>query len=149
MALAFNLPFFRSQDITKLSNFSIFYSILSGLVLTVAYAESDDLFTSDHAMYGSHKKVNGFPIIERLWFPLSSNCGLIFAAPEAITGSGRNCLIPLSEDQVRYYNKGIAYIATQYVLSKHPFSKSDIALIREARIEKAQEDALKQLNNQV
>lgn len=142
MALEYNLPFFKLEDFNNPSLFRIFHSLIRQMVLTVAYVESDDLFTSDHAMYGIQNKENGFSIIKRLWFPITSNCGLLFAAPETITGSGRNCLIPLSEDQVRYYNKGIAYIATQYVLSKRPFSESDTALIWEARREKAKEEGV-------
>ncbi len=144
LAIEYCLPFFPEPDTIERNMFSVFLSVLSSKVLSVGYTEGGNLFTSDHAMYGSQRIINGFPYIERLWFPISSNCALVFAAPETINGKGKNCLFPLSDENIRNINKGIAYIAKQYVLSKYPFTNSDIALIREARQEKAQEEALKQ-----
>ena len=140
LTIAYCLPFFKKVTEGEPNVFTFFLSVLLTRSLLVGHAESDNLFTSDHGMYGSGgfgRNEFGF---ERLWFPISSNCGLLFYDPEIIDRSNRNRLIPIFEDEVRELNKGIAYIASQMVLSKYPFSKEDIDLIQEARRERAEDD---------
>ena len=141
LAVAYCLPFFKEPDEHEMNAFVFFIQVLLQKVLIVGYSEEGNLFTSDHAMYGAaNKKVIIFPQFGRLWFPITSNCGLIYCDPELTNRSNRNRLIPIFEDEVRELNKGIAYIASQMVLSKYPFSKEDIDLIQEARRERAEDD---------
>ncbi len=138
------LPFFSTPDRWELNMLTFVISILKDKALTVGYTETDDLFTSDHAAYGSKNPDEMLPQFQRLWFPIASNCALIFSDPELIGPAGRNRLIPLDEDDIRNMNKGIAYIATRMVLSKHPFSDADLKLIREAKRERDQDKMKKQ-----
>ena len=141
IAVAYCLPFFSAPNSKELTPFLIFLSVLHEMVLTVVYAESDNLFTSDRTMYGIKRSADNSGIIkpERVWFPVSSNCALLFSAPETVGRSMRNRLITLTVEEIRSQNKEIAYGASQMVLSKHPFSKEDIRLIKEARREKEQD----------
>ena len=140
LAAGLCLPFFQKPDSKAIDAFRFLTSVLMGNVLTVGYTETGNLFTSDHAVYGSRKPKEEFPQFQRLWFPVSSNCAIIFSNPDLVGRDGKNRLIPLSEDAIRVMNKGIVYIATQVVLSKLPFSEEDITLIREARSEKEQDE---------
>lgn len=140
LAAGLCLPFFQKPDSNVIDAFRFVISVLKENVLRVGYAESGNLFTSDHAVYGSRKPQEEFPKFQWLWFPVSSNCAIIFSNPDLVQPEGRNRLIPLREDAIRVMNKGIVTIATQVVLSKLPFSEEDIALIREARSEKEQDE---------
>lgn len=143
LAAGLCLPFFQKPNSKVIDAFRFVTSVLMGNVLTVGYTETGNLITSDHAVYGSRKPKEEFPQFQRLWFPVSSNCAIIFSNPDLVGRDGRNRLIPLYEDEIRDMNKGISYIATQVILSKLPFSEEDIALIREARSEKEQDDEQK------
>ena len=143
IALAYCLPFFKKPEKGDLNALLGFISVLCTKGVSVGYAESDNLFTSDHAMYGFRNSKEEPFDFETLWFPISSDCGLIFFDSKETDHTQRNRLVPLSEEEVRELNKGIAYIASQMVLSKHPFSKADIQLIEEARSERAQDDERK------
>ncbi len=139
IATAECLPFFTETSNREFNMLTFIISMLKDKVLTVGYAKTDNLFTSDHAAYGSRKSDEELPQFQRLWFPISSCCALFFSDPGIVGSKGKNRLIPLYEDEIREMNKGIAYIATQMVLSKHPFSDADIELIREARREREQD----------
>ena len=135
-AVAYCLPIYKKPETGELNALTFFLSILLTKVLTVGYAESDNLFTSDHAMCGSRKPGGDLLSFQRLWFPISSNCALIFSDPTTVARDKRNRLIPISEEEVNINNNGIAYIAAQMILSKRPFTDSDIAIIRAARSER-------------
>ena len=139
LAVALCLPFFQNPDKQELNPLRFFLSILSTKIIGAAYVEADNLFTSDHAVYGSRRPEDEFYQFERLWFPIASNCALIFTDPKTVDRTMKNRLFPVTDEEVRNLNKGIAYIAAQMVLSKHPFSNEDIKLIEEARRERAQD----------
>ena len=141
LAIAYCLPFFKKPENGDMNMFNFFLSLLQTKVLTIGFSESDDLFTSEHAMYGSRNSEISDYDFQKLWFPISSNCGLLFLDPSIYSNAKKNCLIPLSEEEIRDLNKGIAYIAKQMVFSKRPFSEQDIRLIEEARKEREQDDA--------
>jgi len=145
IAIAFCLPFFKKLERGEFNAFLHFFSLLKSKVLTVGYAESDRLFTSEHAMCGIRNSAEGMFSFKRLWFPVNSNCVLIFSEPGEIDPTKKNCLIPITENDVCGINKEIAYIAGQMVLSKYPFSKEDIRLIEEARKDRAEDEEKKRL----
>lgn len=147
LAIALSLPFFKEPNEQELNPMLFFVSMLRTKAIGVAYVAADNLFTSDHAVYGSRRPEDEFYQFERLWFPISSNCALIFSNPETIDRTMRNRLITVTDDEVRNLNKGIAYIAAQMVISKHPFSEEDIRLIEEARRERAQDEEQKEQNS--
>ena len=140
LAVAYCLPFFKKLDENEINAFTTFLSVLQTRTIMVGFAENDNLFTSDHAMYGSGTFKDNSYGFGRLWFPVSSNCAIIFYDPKIATKSNNNRLYPLAKDEVREMNKGIAYIAKQMVLSKHPFSDEDIRLIKEARQERTEDE---------
>ncbi len=147
LAIAYCLPFFKKPENGDMNLFDFFLSLLQTKVLTVGFAESDNLFTSEHAMYGSGNSEISAHHFQKLWFPVSSNCGLLFLDPGIFSNAKKNCLIPLTKEEIRDLNKGIAYIAKQMVLSKHPFSEDDIRLIEEARYEYSMDEAKKNANS--
>lgn len=139
-AMEFCLPFFENLKDGYNNALVFFIQVLLTCTITVAFDESDSLFTSDHAMYGSGNIKDNYEIaFHFLWFPVCSNCAILFTDPNLVNKTKRNCLIPITKDEVREMNKGIAYIAKQMVLSKHPFSDEDIRLIEEARRERAED----------
>ena len=142
-ALAYCLPFFTPPEEQELTPFLILLTMLHSKALSVGFAQKDNLFTSDRAMYGSRNSKETYDA-QSLWFPINSNCGLFFANPQSYTQARSNKLFPLTDELVRKLNMGIAYMASQMVLSKHPFSKDDIALIEEARMERDKDDQRKQ-----
>lgn len=148
IAIAFCLPFFKKPASGELTAFTHFISLLKTKTLTVGYAESDHLFTSEHAMYGVRNSAEGMFTFKKLWFPISSNCVLLFSEPGEIDRTKKNCLIPIAEEDVYEINKGIAYIAGQMVLSKYPFKESDVRLIEDARRDRAADEELKRLSPQ-
>lgn len=140
IAVAFCLPFFKKPESGEFNAFLHFISVLNTKVLTVGYAESNHFFTSEHSMYGVRNSAEGMFSFKRLWFPISSDCVLLFSEPGEVDRTKKNCLIPISDEEVHAINKGIAYIAGQMVISKYPFSEEDIQLIGEARKERAEDD---------
>ncbi len=122
-AVTFCLPFFKKMEPGDQNAFNHFFSKLNPKILTVGYAESDRLFTSEHAMCGVRNSAEGLFSFKKLWFPISSNCVLIFSEPRETDRTKKNCLIPITENGVNEINKEIAYIVGQMVLSKYPFSK--------------------------
>lgn len=140
LAVAYCLPFFKKIYENEMNAFSTFLYVLQTRTIMVGFAENDNLFTSDHAMYGSGTFKDNDYGIGRLWFPVSSNCAIVFYDPKIVGKSNNNRIYPLSENEVREMNKGIAYIAKQMVLSRHPFSGEDISLIEEARRERAEDE---------
>ena len=140
IAIAYSLPFFKKPDSNETNAFLFFLSVLRTRILTVGFAKSDHLFTSDHPMYGI-KGPEEMMNFKSLWFPITSNCVLIFSAPQTVDPSMKNRLIPLSEKDEQRVNSNIAYMAKEIILSKHPFSKDDIALIKQARKEQEQDKA--------
>ncbi len=140
LAVAYCLPFFKKLEENEINAFTTFLYILQTRTIMVGFTENDNLFTSDHAMYGSGTFKDNNYGFGRLWFPVSSNCAIIFYDPKLVGKHNNNRLIPITEDEVREMNKGIAYIAKQMVLSKHPFSDEDIRLIKEARQERAEDE---------
>ena len=149
LAVALCLPFFQDPNKQDLNPLKFFLAMLSTKTISVVYVETDNLFTSDHAVYGSRRPEDEFYQFERLWFPISSNCALIFSDPKTVDRTMRNRIISVTEEEVRNQNKGIAYIAAQMVLSKHPFSDEDIELIEKARRERAQDEEQKTQNQQI
>ena len=139
LAIAYCLPFFKKLTNEEVNAFTGYLAVLLTRTIMVGFAESDNLFTSDHGMYGSGNFNDNEFGFGRLWFPISSNCAIIFYDPRLVKKSKNNRLIPIAEDEVRDMNKGIAYIAKQMILSKHPFSDTDIQLIEEARKEHAED----------
>ncbi len=131
-ALELCLPFFQNMAKEKQQIFSWIQSDLNDMVITVGFAENGNLLTSDRAMYGSWDRERG-ENTRSLWFPITPECGIIFSHRSMIELSQRNRLVPLKEDWIKRLNDGIAYIASEMVLSKFPFHKEEIALIREAR----------------
>ena len=140
VAVAFCLPFFKKPRSGEMTALTYFISLLITKILTVGYAESDNLFTSEHTMYGVRNSAEGLFTFKKLWFPISSNCVLLFSEPGESVRIKKNCLIPITEEDVHEINKGIAYIARKMVFSKHPFSESDIQLIEDARRERAEDE---------
>lgn len=140
LAVAYCLPFFNKLEENEINAFTTFLYVLQTRIIMVGFIENDNLFTSDHAMYGSGTFKDNDYGFGRLWFPVSSNCAIIFYDPKLVGKHNNNRLIPITEDEVREMNKGIAYIAKQMVLSKHPFSDEDIRLIKEARQERAEDE---------
>ena len=126
---------------TFLAYLLFFIQLLLTKVITVAFDESDSLFTSDHAMYGSGNVDDNYNItFHFLWFPVCSNCAILFIDPSLAKKMRRNCLFPITKDEVCNMNKGIAYIANRMVLSKHSFTELDIQLIEKARNEHAEDE---------
>ena len=144
-AIEMCLPFFKKPEPGDMNPFLFLISVLKTKILTVGYAESDHLFTSEHAMCGVRNSAESMIDFKSLWFPVSSNCVLLFAGPNFIGRTKKNCLIPISEERVNEINKGIAYIANQAIFSKYPFSEADIQLIEEARKERAEDEKRKSL----
>lgn len=144
IAVAFCLPFFKKPEPGEFNALLHFISVLKTKILTVGYVESDHLFTSEHSMYGvrNPEKILDF---KKLWFPISSNCVLLFTDPNEMDRKKKNCLIPFSAEDVREINKGITYVAGQMIISKYPFSEADIQLIEEARKERAEDEKRKSL----
>ena len=139
IAIAFSLPFFKPPEQNELNAFLLFLSALDTRTLTVGFAESDNLFTSDQPMYGE-KGAKDLTDIKALWFPISSNCILFYSPPRESNNTKRNRLIPVSSDEVDAI-KGIAYMARNIVLSKHPFSEDDVEIIKQARADREQDKA--------
>lgn len=146
LAVAYCLPFFKKLEKNEKNAFTIYLSVLLTRTIMIGFAESDNMFTSDHAMYGSGTFKDNDYGFGRLWFPVSSNCAIIFYDPKLVGKYNNNRLIPISEDEVYEMNEGIAYIAKQMVFSKYPFSESDIRLIKEARKKRAEDDANEKAN---
>ncbi len=142
IAIAYSLPFFKKPDSNVIDAFSFFFFVLRTRILTVGYAESDRLFTSDHPLYG---EIDSKDIINfhTLWFPISSNCALLYKDPQFAGPEERNRLIPITDDKVNIINKRIAYNARQMILSKHPFSPEEIYLIQQARQEREKNEKVK------
>ncbi len=144
LALSYCLPFIKNAENRDYNALTFFLSVLLTSIITVGVTDSDNLFSSDHAIYGSRNSAKQtIPEFESIWFPISSNCALIFSNPKTVDRTMRNRLISLQDEEVRNQNKGIAYIASNMVFSKHPFSNDEIKLIEEARNERAQDEQRK------
>lgn len=141
-ALELCLPFFQNMAKEKQQIFSWIQSDLNDMVITVGFAERGNLLTSDRAMYGSHDPEQSIDT-RSLWFPLTPECGILFYPSDLIERSQRNRLVPLTDDWIRKLNDGIAYIASQMVLSKFPFREEELALIKEARSQRNLDDQRK------
>jgi len=66
---------------------------------------------------------------------------IMLSDPKQIDRSQYNRLIPVSAEKVNEVNKGIAYNANQMILSKYPFTDTDIKLIEDVRNDKAHDEA--------
>ena len=138
-ALAISLPLVKKAEPGDMNAFIYFLSLVNRKKLTIGYTENDHLFTSDLAVYG-YSPTKGEFDFESLWFPINSKLVLIASDPNKISPSMYNRLIPLSDEEVKNLNKGIAYNANQMIFSKYPFTEDDIRLIEQARAEKAQDE---------
>ena len=137
-ALAINLPLVKKAEPGDMNAFIHFLSLLIRKKLTIGYTENDHLFTSDLAVYG-YSPTKGEFDFESMWFPINSKLVLIASDPNTIRPYMYNRLIPLTDEEVKNLNKGIAYNANQMIFSKHPFTEDDIRLIEQARSERAQD----------
>lgn len=144
-AIAACLPFFDDADRGENSPFMFHFKMLHGKAIIIGCSKNDDLLTSDQPLYGTKDPDDPFNF-NQLCFPISSGCALFFYDPAFLPEGTRNKLVELTEDEVKKTNKGIAYNARKIVLSKKPFTKDDIALIKEARNDRA-EDELRKAGN--
>jgi len=138
IALAYCLPFFPADE-KRPNAFMAILSMLLSKKLSVGIADNDSFFTSDIAVYGYAPE--GLPAFEYLWFPISSSLVIMLSDPKQIDRSQYNRLIPVSAEKVNEVNKGIAYNANQMILSKYPFTDTDIKLIEDVRNDKAHDEA--------
>lgn len=146
IALSYCLPFLNNIENKENNVLILFLYVLLRHIISVGITDSDSIFTSDHAIYGFRNSAKQNLLeFETLWFPVTSNCTLIFSNPKNVDSSMRNRLIPLGDEEVRYLNKGIAYIASEMVFSKHPFSDEDVKLIEKARNERALDEQRKKM----
>lgn len=146
LAIAYCLPFFKKAEEGDQNALIVFISILLTKVITVGYAESGHFFTSDHAMYGHRNAVDEPIKFGTLWFPVCSDCAIVFSDSAGVDRSKRNRLIPLKKEELDGINQGIAYIADQMVLSQYPFSKADLNLIEKARKDRAEDKMQERLS---
>lgn len=138
-AIANCLPFFDNADRGENNLFMFHFKMLHSKIIIIGHSKNNDFLTSDRPLYGTKDPEDPFNF-NQLCFPISSNCAVFFYDPSFFPEGARNKLVELTEDEVDKTNKGIAYNARKIVLSQTPFSEDDIALIKEARADRAEDE---------
>lgn len=139
------LPFFGELKPEDRSAFYFFLKPMLNMSVAIGVDESATLFTSDNPVYcySPQKDITQLKEYERIVMPLTSSLVLIMLGGEAAKGYDKNRLFRLSDEDQRIIKTSIAYAARSRVFSEKELGRTDRMLIKYARRDKAQDEAVR------
>ncbi len=140
IAIAECLPFFT--EIKQGDNNALLAVMepIEKMTISVGVDRADSLFTSDCPIY-CYAPNSSEGVFERVEFPISSSLVMCFFGGKMKDEYKGNRLFPLDKDDVATIKEAVVYSSINHVFSKHPFSLSEIEMMKRVRKEKEEDIA--------